>query len=1186
LTDGGEQPGPASKKADSEMEGSRSNDNRKTETPEHGGNYSAGDNNGVAGEFIDLAGERYYVIHNVDKIAPFFISVISDSDHWLFASSTGALTAGRVSPETALFPYVTVDKIHDSAVHTGSKTLLRVNKDGMYFEWEPFNMEHDGLYVLRRHLYKNLLGNKLCFEEINYDLMLVFRYTWSTSDKHGFVRNCELGNLGETGVRVDMVDGLQNILPAGTPRFVQTNSSNLVDAYKWSELDPQSGLAFFTLYSGITDRAEPCESLKANTVFCLGLEGRKVLISSEQLDNFRLGKALQQEEQKRGVRGAYLVNHKLHLEPGVSQHWQFVANIEQSQGQVIELRKQLDRPADLAATIADSVAAGSDRLARIIARGDGFQAAAEENVAAHHYANVLFNILRGGVFDDQYRVSSQDFRGNIRNFNRGLYQRHLGMLEALPGKLDFTQLLLLVKKQDDLQLERLCLEYLPITFGRRHGDPSRPWNQFAIKLKDEEGNRLLSYEGNWRDIFQNWEALAFSYPEFIENVIAKFVNASTMDGYNPYRITKQGIDWEIEDPDDPWSYIGYWGDHQIIYLLKLLELSNSFHPARLGALLHRPVYSYANVPYRIKPFEDLVKDAKSTVVYDEDLARRIELRVANTGADGKLVLNGNSDVYQVNLLEKLLVPLLGKLGNLVIEGGIWLNAQRPEWNDANNALVGQGLSMVTLNYIRRYISFLQQLLEAETEADEVALSVEVSQWLLETAAALRNARLLLGETRVSGIHRYRLLTELGQAASRYRQAVYRQEGFSGKVTQPLDTISVLLDDALAAIDHSIAHNLRQDGMYHAYNLLNLQHDEVKIETLYPMLEGQVAVLSSGGISPQQALGVMEALFDSDVYRADQHSFMLYPDRKLPGFLDKNRVPGEQVEAIPLLQKMLAENDDRILLRDADGTYRFNADLVNAGVLLGRLDSLVSDYGDDMEAARQPLRELYEDVFNHKAFTGRSGGMFGFEGLGCIYWHMVSKLLLAVQENFFAALKQGADDAICTGLGKLYYRVRNGLGFNKTPGEYGAFPTDPYSHTPGHAGAQQPGMTGQVKEEILTRFGELGVQVHAGRVRFRPALLRSREFASRTGTLRYLDVADTWRTVTVPARGLAFTWCQVPILYLLNDDLQPALNIAWEDGRQDVLTQLQLSAEESSELFRRSGKIRQLTVILNTEQLFE
>ncbi len=48
------------------------------------------------GDFVDFAGERYYAIRNVDAMDPFFISVISDVDHWLFVSSTGALTAGRV----------------------------------------------------------------------------------------------------------------------------------------------------------------------------------------------------------------------------------------------------------------------------------------------------------------------------------------------------------------------------------------------------------------------------------------------------------------------------------------------------------------------------------------------------------------------------------------------------------------------------------------------------------------------------------------------------------------------------------------------------------------------------------------------------------------------------------------------------------------------------------------------------------------------------------------------------------------------------------------------------------------------------------------------------------------------------------------------------------------------------------
>ena len=58
----------------------------------------------VTGEFVNRAGERFYSIRNVDDMPPFFMSVISSDDHWIFVSSTGGLTAGRVSPETALFP--------------------------------------------------------------------------------------------------------------------------------------------------------------------------------------------------------------------------------------------------------------------------------------------------------------------------------------------------------------------------------------------------------------------------------------------------------------------------------------------------------------------------------------------------------------------------------------------------------------------------------------------------------------------------------------------------------------------------------------------------------------------------------------------------------------------------------------------------------------------------------------------------------------------------------------------------------------------------------------------------------------------------------------------------------------------------------------------------------------------------
>jgi hypothetical protein len=352
-----------------------------------------------------------------------------------------------------------------------------------------------------------------------------------------------------------------------------------------------------------------------------------------------------------------------------------------------------------------------------------------------------------------------------------------------------------------------------------------------------------------------------------------------------------------------------------------------------------------------------------------------------------------------------------------------------------------------------------------------------------------------------------------------------------------------------------------------------------------MLEGQVAALSSGAIGTSEAVALLETLFESSIFRQDQNTFMLYPDRELPGFLQKNCVPAERVEVLPLLKHMLQLGDYRVIERDASGTYRFNAELTNEDVLHSVLEELSKVYGDLLEEGRVPLLALYEQVFNHKAFTGRSGGMFAFEGLGSIYWHMVSKLLLAIQENFFNAWFQDADPATCRRLGSLYYRVRGGIGFNKTPGEYGAFPTDPYSHTPGHVGAQQPGMTGQVKEEILTRFGELGVRVGEGAVHFQPRLLRSCEFLAAPQTMRFLHVNGQWQELMVPASGLAFTWCQVPMVYQLDESAEPALTVHWDNGDVQAMPALELPPYVASELFERSGRIEKIVLVLNDDLLF-
>jgi hypothetical protein len=1130
----------------------------------------------VEGELVQYEGESFYRIRHAEAMKPFFMSIVSDSNHWLFVASNGGLTAGRQTPKLSLFPYTTEDKIIDSARVTGPYTALLVRSGGKTRLWHPFRDEHGLVYRSTRSLYKNVLGNRVVFEETNEDLGLCFRYEWRTSPRFGFVRECALVNRGGEGVEVRVLDGLQNLMPADVDEKVQADFSCLLDAYKKNELCAGSTLALYTLSAQVVDRAEPRESLRATTVWSHGLEGATVLLSSEQNGLFDRGMAIDHVSEVRGRRGAYLLDASFELPAGAAKKWTVVADVNQSQRQVSEILARLGSER-LMADLRVDLAAASENLRRIVAATDGLQLTADPLSSAHHFANTLFNDMRGGVYAFGYQIPGRDFASFVKNASRATFERHRAWLETLAERGPRSSFMTELVAQGDPDLERLGYEYLPLTFSRRHGDPSRPWNRFDIQVKDEHGRELLGYQGNWRDIFQNWEALSHSFPEFLEGIIAKFVNASTVDGYNPYRITKTGIDWEVPEPENPWASIGYWGDHQVIYLLKLLELSRNHHPERLGQLLFRPIFSYANVPYEIKPYEEILQNPRDTIFFDAKKHAKLTALVREMGFDGRLV-RGPEGVYHVTLLEKLLVSVLAKLSNFVPGAGLWLNTQRPEWNDANNALVGYGASVVTLCYLERLLAFLSELVSS-VEEREAPLSREVAALLEQTARVLEKHRGIASTPQVDDVARKSFADELGRIAGQYRKNVY-ENGFSGQVAVPMARVRQLLSVSSELIAHTLQHSRREDGLFHAYNLLvpRANGGGFGVDHLSEMLEGQVAALSTRSMSGQEACRVLDALAASPMYRADQQSFTLYPNRRLPTFLEKNVIADDAMRSSPVLQKMAASGNGCIIERDAHHQYRFRSELYNAERCKSALEEVRASGSyvglDDGEVDR--ILDIYEGVFNHRAFTGRSGTMFAYEGLGSIYWHMVGKLLLATQERFLAAVRNGESAAVQDRLADHYYRIRQGIGgFNKRPDVYGAFPLDPYSHTPSHSGARQPGMTGQVKEEVISRLGELGVVVEGGTVSFRPALLRRSELLREPATFETFDVHGVPIALALGAGTLGFTYCQVPVIYHLDERRRVILTL--RDGSHREIAGETLDSASSTSLFERTGAITRIDV---------
>ena len=1132
----------------------------------------------ITGEVVNFENETFYKISNSNAMRPFFMSIVSDSNHWMFISSNGGLSAGRKDSESSLFPYYTDDKITESSETTGSKTILQVHKGDKTILWEPFSSRHEGVYNIARNLYKNSYGNKIVFEEINNDLGLTFRYQWNSSDRFGFVKKSTLVNNSAAKVSVTVLDGLQNILPSGVNSALQNASSNLVDAYKKCELESEVGLGIYALSAFIVDKAEPSEALKANIVWSLGIEKPIYLLSSLQLKHFRTGQDLKQEVDVKAEKGAYFIVSDITLEADQEKNWMFVTNVNQSISGVIQLSELIKKEKNLAKLVQEDVNKGSKNLIKLIGASDGLQVTADPLNNTRHFANTLFNVMRGGIFDDDYNIEKGDFIKYIATANKKVLKKKEELLEGLPEVFSLKYIKNLAEQDDDKNFKRLCFEYLPLKFSRRHGDPSRPWNKFSINTRSEvDGSKILDYEGNWRDIFQNWEALAHSYPEFIESMIHKFLNATTFDGYNPYRVTKEGFDWEVIEEDDPWSYIGYWGDHQIIYLLKFLEFIENHYPNRLGTQFDQDLFVYANVPYKIKSYEDITVNPKDTIDFDYELNEEILKKKSELGTDGSLLRDKTFFIYKVNLIEKLLATVLAKVSNFIPEGGIWLNTQRPEWNDANNALVGNGVSMVTLYYLRRFLEFFENLVKNAT-VESTEISTELMQFFNEVIETLVSHKQILSG-KVSDKDRKSVLDGLGEAGSKYRMGVY-QKGFSSDKSgiskkQLLDFITI----TKAYLDHSIVANKRSDKLYHAYNIMTIKNDkEVSISYLSEMLEGQVAALSSGYLSPKEALELLDGLKSSALFRPDQYSYVLYPNRELARFDKKNNIPSVKVEKSELLKKLMANGNSQIVEKDVLGNYHFNGSFHNANSLKNALAKLPKEkYQELIKKDTKLLLDVFEDIFNHKAFTGRSGTFFGYEGLGSIYWHMVSKLLLAVQENCLLAVNTNESEVVIGKLLDHYYEIEAGIGVHKSPELYGAIPTDPYSHTPAGKGAQQPGMTGQVKEDILSRIGELGVFVNNGSITFNPRLLRKNEFLNESKAFKYTSINKTDETIQLGKGSLCFTYCQVPVIYKLSDE--EGLEVVFNQGPATKLKGLSLDNKTSKKVFERTGEINQITVFI-------
>ena len=124
--------------------------------------------------------------------------------------------------------------------------------------------------------------------------------------------------------------------------------------------------------------------------------------------------------------------------------------------------------------VEEDIKSNTSNLCRLVFEADGLQLTNATLVNANHFANVMFNIIRGGIFADQGRISKKEFLDFVTGRNRAVSRENAAFLAGLPDRFAVLDLRARAEANGSPDLVRLSYSYLPLTFSQHHGDPSRP----------------------------------------------------------------------------------------------------------------------------------------------------------------------------------------------------------------------------------------------------------------------------------------------------------------------------------------------------------------------------------------------------------------------------------------------------------------------------------------------------------------------------------------------------------------------------------------------------------------------------------------------------------------------------------------------------------------------------------------
>ena len=714
--------------------------------------------------YLNAQGE--FVIENYNIAKPFanFFPGIAGKygiPMWVFYVNRGQAIAsfGTKDKDHSILEFLPANKAWQMASVTGFRTFIKVASGSKSIFYEPF---HNGFSNLNFNLTNSMhiTSHGLTIEEKNLSLGLKIKIEYFNipNDTYaGLARIVTIENSSRANKKIQLLDGLPQIVPFGTSNLFLKKLSRTIEAWMGVE-NLERGIPFYKLDVDPTDRPEVIRIKEGNFYLAFSQANNKPKIIKPIVD-------------------AQCIFGPI-TDLSLPQQFFGVKNFKYPKNQIIKSKtpcgfsllnftlapKQQEAFYSLVGYMRNLQVLNSS-ISKITARGY-LEKKKEEN------KKIILDLQQ----DISTSSSSKEF---------DLYAKQTYLDNIMRGGYPVA----FKSKTND------PVFYL---YSRKHGDLERDYNKFLIQpTYFSQGN------GNYRDTNQNRRCDVWFNPQVNDENLIYFFNLLQADGFNPLTVKGASFIFPeaanlnsllknlVEDkfipdlvsflvkPFTPGQLIlyieenkikflpkadpptaeklsydefldnlmphsikiqeaehgeGFWTDHWT-YNLDLLESYLGFYPEKYKEIIFdKKVFTFFDNSEVVRPraekyvlYEGKPKQLHSVV---SDNTKKEIIRKRTSLPHAVRTQYGQGQVYQTSMINKLLCLLVNKLASLDPNGcGIEMEANKPNWFDALNGLPALfGSSLCETFELKRLIILIKDALEIN-RIGKISVTEEISHFI-------------------------------------------------------------------------------------------------------------------------------------------------------------------------------------------------------------------------------------------------------------------------------------------------------------------------------------------------------------------------------------------------------------------------------------------------------------------------